>query len=48
MKMAALKRARVERAMVTAMRVAVKKVGEGNDEKDGISDKGGMQQRGQW
>ncbi len=46
MMMAATKRARVERAMVTAMRVAVNKEGKGNDEKDGIDDEGGVQQRG--
>ncbi len=41
--MAATKRARVERAMVLAMRVAVNEEGEGNDKKDGIGDEGGMQ-----
>jgi hypothetical protein len=34
--------------MVSAMRVAVDKEGEGNDEKDGIGDEGGVQRRGQW
>ncbi len=48
MMMAAMKRARVERAMVLAMRVAVDKEGKGNNEKDGISDEGGMRQRGKW
>jgi hypothetical protein len=48
MMMAATKRARVERSMVTAMRVAVDKEGEGNDEKDGVGDKGGVRQRGRW
>ncbi len=48
MMMAATKRARVERAMVSAMRVVVNEEGEGNDEKDGIGDEGGMQQRVRW
>jgi hypothetical protein len=46
MMMAATKRVRVERAMVTAMRVAVNEEGEGDDEKDGVGDKGGVGQRG--
>jgi hypothetical protein len=46
MMMAATKKARVERVMVMAMRVPVDKEGEGNDKKDGVSNKGGMQQRG--
>ncbi len=41
--MAAMKRARVERAMVTAMRVAVNEEGEGDDEKDGVGNEGGVQ-----
>jgi hypothetical protein len=48
MMMAATKRARVERAMVMAMRVASNEEGKGNNKKEGISDKGGMRQRGQW
>ncbi len=40
--MAATKRARVERAMVSTMRVAVDKEGEGNDKEDGIGDEGGV------
>ncbi len=40
MMMAVTKRARVERAMVSAMRVAVDEEGKGNDEKDGIGDEG--------
>ncbi len=40
--MAATKMASVERAMVKAMRVVGDKEGEGNDEKDGIGDKGGV------
>ncbi len=41
MMMAATKRARVERVMVTAMRVVGDKEGEGDDEKDGGGNKGG-------
>jgi hypothetical protein len=37
MMMAVTKRARVERAMVTAMRVAGKEEGKGNEEEDGVS-----------
>ncbi len=48
MMMAATKRARVERAMVSAMRVVVNEEGEGDNKKDGVSDEGGVQQRGQW
>jgi hypothetical protein len=48
MMMAATKRVRVKRAMVRAMRVAGDKEGKGNDEKDGVSNKGGMRQRGRW
>jgi hypothetical protein len=36
--MAATKRARVERAMVSAMRLAVNKEGEGDDKKDDVDD----------
>jgi hypothetical protein len=43
MMMAAMKGARVERAMVTAMRVWGNKEGKGDDEKDGSGDKGGVQ-----
>ncbi len=46
--MAATKRARVERAMVSAMRVVVNEEGKGDDEKDGVGDEGGVQQRGRW
>jgi hypothetical protein len=42
MMMAATKRARVERVMVTAMRVVGNGEGEGDDEKDGIGNEGGM------
>jgi hypothetical protein len=42
MMMAAMKRARVERAMVTAMRVAVNKEGKGNNEKNGVGNEGGV------
>ncbi len=43
--MAVTKRAIVERAMVMAMRVAGNKEGKGDNEKDGVGDKGGMQRR---
>ncbi len=46
MMMEAMKRARVERAMVMAMRVVGKEEGEGNDEKDGVGNEGGMRRRG--
>ncbi len=46
--MAATKRARVERAMVMAMRVAGNKEVKVNDKKDGVGNEGGVQQRGQW
>ncbi len=46
--MAVMKRARVERAMVMAMRAAGDKEGKGNNEKDGVGNKGGMQRRGRW
>ncbi len=42
MMMAATKRARVERAMVLAMRVAVDEEGKGHGEKDGVGDEGGV------
>jgi hypothetical protein len=43
MTMAATKRARVDRGMVMEMRVVGDKEGKGNDEKDGVGDKGGVQ-----
>ncbi len=46
--MAATKRARVERAMVTAMRVVGDEDGEGNNEKDGSGNEGDVRQRGRW
>ncbi len=46
MTMAAMKRARVDRAMVMEMRVVGNKEGKGNDKKDGVGDKGGVRQRG--
>ncbi len=46
--MAVTKRVRVERAMVTAMRVAGNEEGKEGNEKDGVGNKGGVQQRGQW
>jgi hypothetical protein len=48
MTMAAVKRARAERAMVTEMRVVGNEEGEGNDEKDDVGDEVGVQQRGRW
>ena len=42
MTMAATKRARVDRGMVTEMRVVADEEGKGDDEKDGVSNKGGM------
>ncbi len=48
MMMAATKRARVERSMVSAMRVAVDEEGEGYNEKDGVGDEGGVRRRGRW
>ncbi len=48
MMMAATKRARVERAMVTAMRVVGNEDGKGNNEKDGGGNEGDVQQRGRW
>ncbi len=48
MTMAATKRARVDRAMVTEMRVVGDEEGKGNDEKDDVGDEGGVQQRGRW
>ncbi len=46
MTMAVMKRARVDRVMVTEMRVVGDKEGEGNDEKDNVGDEGGVQRRG--
>jgi hypothetical protein len=43
MTMAATKRARVDRAMVMEMRVVGDKEGEGDDKKDDVGDKGGVQ-----
>ncbi len=40
--MAAMKRARVDRGMVTEMRVVGNEEGKGDDEKDGIGDEGGV------
>jgi hypothetical protein len=36
------------KVMVMAMRVAANKEGQGNEEDDGVNDKGGVQWRGQW
>ncbi len=41
--MAATKRVRVARVMVTVMRVAGNKEGQGDGEDDGVNDKGGVQ-----
>jgi hypothetical protein len=48
MMMAATKRARVEWEMVMAMRVVGDEEGEGDDEKDGGGDEGGVRRRGRW
>jgi hypothetical protein len=48
MTMAATKRARVDRAMVTEIRVVGDEVGEGNEEKDDVGDEGGVQRSEQW
>jgi hypothetical protein len=48
MMMAAMKRARVERVMVRAMRLVGDEEGEGDDEKDGVGNKGGVRRRGRW
>jgi hypothetical protein len=48
MTMAATKRARVDRGMVTEIRVVGDEEGEGDDEKDSVGDKGGVQRRGRW
>jgi hypothetical protein len=48
MTMAASKRARVDRGMVTEIRVVGNKEGKGDDEKDDVGDEGGVQQRGRW
>ncbi len=48
MMMAATKRARVERAMVTPMRVVGDEEGKGDDEKDGIGNEDGVRRRGRW
>ncbi len=48
MMMAATKRARVDRAMVTEMRVVGDEEGKGNNEKDGVGNEGGVRRRGRW
>ncbi len=48
MMMAAMKRARVDRAMVMEIRVVGNEEGKGNEEKDDVGDEGGVQQRGRW
>ncbi len=42
MTMAATKRARVDRAIMTEMRVVGDEEGKGNDEKDDVGDEGGV------
>ena len=44
--MAATKRVRVERGMVTEIRMVGDEEGEGDDEKDDVGDEGGVRQRG--
>ncbi len=46
--MAATKRARVDRGMVTKMRVVGDKEGKGDNKKDDVGDEGGVRQRGRW
>jgi hypothetical protein len=46
--MAATKRAWVDRAMVTEIRVVGNEEGKGDDKKDGVGDEGCVQRRGQW
>jgi hypothetical protein len=48
MMMAGTKRVRVASVMMTAMRVAGYKEGKGNKEDNGIGNKVGVKQRGQW
>jgi hypothetical protein len=48
MTMAATKIARVDKAMVTEIRVVGNEEGEGDDKKDDVGDKGGVRRRGQW
>jgi hypothetical protein len=48
MTMAVTKKARVDRAMVTKIRVVGDKEGKGNDKKDDVGDEGGVQRRGRW
>ncbi len=48
MMMAATKRVRVARMMVTGMRVVDNEEGQGNKKDDGVNNEGGVQQRGRW
>ncbi len=48
MTIAATKRARVDRGMVTEMRVVGDKEGKGDDKNDDVGDEGGVRQRGRW
>ena len=46
--MAATKRARVDRAMVTKIRVVGDEEGEGDDENDDVGNEGGVRRRERW
>ncbi len=46
MTMAVTKRARVDRAMVTKIRVVGDEKGKGDDKNDDVGDEGGVRQRG--
>jgi hypothetical protein len=48
MTMAAMKRVRMDGAMVIEIRVVGDKEGEGDDKKDDVGDEGGVQRRGRW
>jgi hypothetical protein len=48
MTMAAMNRARVDRAMVMEIRVVGDKEGTGDDKKDDVGDEGGVRQRRRW
>jgi hypothetical protein len=48
MTMAATKRARVDRAMVTVIRVVGKEEGKGDDKKSDVGDEGGVRRRRGW
>ncbi len=46
--MAAMKRARVDKAMVMEIRVVGNEESKGDDKKDDVGDEGGVQRRGRW